>query len=439
MSKIRNRVAWIQTKARGAATHRREEGLKVPLYLRLLASDKYRHLVGRIISHPNKAVEQTTDVSLNPLPIVARPRSASLNVVFDHFDETSLDAFGLMIVAFAGQWSDRLGVPLRLVTRARPGDRDLLSHLIRINGLDSEKVSLAYAAADLSEGPIATTSNDLFVTSSWQTTVSAMATTPPRRLVYFMQSNEAIYYSEKTLPTKLTDVFADSDIRKIVGGAWLSETLAQRGLQLGAKSSVTFDPRYDLLLAQVLGGNPSRRKLLIVGGGFTTKSPNMDISVILEAVDQLKRADLLPRKEWEVLATPNVISAGNNFDFSDGSMLQRAVIGGEVPPSGRLMRPDIVVVTGEESMAMPLVASLNAAGLSTVLSPLVPTPRSAGNRDLHRHRTQSAKLAAALETELSEFHEPAVELERTGQLWQQDWQQSVQPLFNFLDDEMTNG
>ncbi len=191
ISALRKRIAWLQAKAEGAVTYRREEGLKVPLYLKLLASKKYQRLYGYVNPYTTRAVDKAVDVSLNPLPIVPRPRAVTVNVVVEEFDEESIDGFGMMAVALAGIWSKRLGVALRLVTRYGPGDRDLFGRLVLLNELDFRKASVAYAAADLSEGPIATTPNDLFITTSWQSTVSALATVPPERVFYLVQANEA--------------------------------------------------------------------------------------------------------------------------------------------------------------------------------------------------------------------------------------------------------
>ncbi len=298
ISALRKRIAWLQAKAEGAVTYRREEGLKVPLYLKLLASKKYQRLYGYVNPYPTRAVDKSVDVSLNPLPIVARPRAATLNLVMETFDRDSLDAFGLMAVAFAGIWSRRLGAPLRLVTRDGPGDRDLLGKLTRLNELDSSDTSVAYAAADLSEGPIATTPSDLFITTSWQSTAATLATIPPKRVFYLVQGNEAPYSGGGALPAGLTDVFADTSVKKLVGGKPLWDKILGLGLPLDAVSAATFEPPYALLLASLSSGDLSRRETPIVDGDAVRPTTKDGMSMIAE-VEETQEADPLGLRELE--------------------------------------------------------------------------------------------------------------------------------------------
>src|SRR5262249_29444879 len=207
--------------------HGRNEGRKIPPAVPATAADVLRRHF------------QT----LQELPVffVANvPKRVSL--VTDSINSGNLYGGVSTALIFSALLSKRLRANLRIVTRTEPPDRENLSKVFQIHGIDWRS-NVQFALAKNGE-QIDVGDQDLFVTTSWWTTWSTKCSIPTEKILYILQEDERMFYPMGDDRLRCQEMLADPSIRFIVNSRLLFDHFVDEGFHNVAKNGVWFEPAF---------------------------------------------------------------------------------------------------------------------------------------------------------------------------------------------------
>jgi hypothetical protein len=177
---------------------------------------------------------------LEPLRTYSAPHDKPrVSIVTDSINAESLHGGGGTALLLAILLAERLGTGLRLVTRTEPPDLGDIGAVLAANLISwDNNIELVYAPSiqgyDVSVAP-----NDIFLTTSWSTTLATRRAVHPTRIVYVLQEDERGLYPHGDDHLRCTETLSDPSLLYVVSSSLLMSHLQADGLALGG---IAFEP-----------------------------------------------------------------------------------------------------------------------------------------------------------------------------------------------------
>jgi len=134
--------------------------------------------------------------ALQPLPVYSSPgRGERINLVTDNIGAGSLFGGVGTAIVLATLLAKKNNARLRIVTRQQEAKLPAVAQVLRCNGIEldtnieSVRIGPDDRLAQLEMGP-----GDRFITTSWWTTQSVLASVPANRVEYLLQEDERMFY-----------------------------------------------------------------------------------------------------------------------------------------------------------------------------------------------------------------------------------------------------
>lgn len=117
--------------------------------------------------------------------------------------------------------ANRLGAELRVITRHHEADPGQVGAILETFGVKLEH-TLTCAISPAYQGPdVATSPEDLFLTTSWWTTCATMAAVDHKQIIYLLQEDERMFYSRGDERRLCAEVLGSTSIKFVINSELL--------------------------------------------------------------------------------------------------------------------------------------------------------------------------------------------------------------------------
>jgi O-antigen biosynthesis protein len=193
----------------------------------------------------------------------------------------------------------RRGARLRVITRTEPAHTANLHNILTLYGMAiDDEVEFAFAHVNAPQAAVNIFPDELFITTSWWTTESALAAIAPARILYVLQEDERLFYPAGDDQLRCLRTLANEQMHVVVNTAGLLEHLVASGLPHLARTARPFEPAFP---AAVYRRRPrlegQRRRLMFYA------RPNHLRNLFyfgLEVIDQAIAQGVIDMRTWEI-------------------------------------------------------------------------------------------------------------------------------------------
>ena len=201
------------------------------------------------IAHPRSVDELVAErlpplrpLSVFPDPTGSRPR---ITLVTDSLSAGSLYGGVGTSMILGALLAQRFDARLRIVTRSDKPVPSAFATVLQAHGIDwEENVEFLFSSWQPGGAAIPTHSRDVFLTTSWLTTWSALRAVAPSQIVYLLQEDERIFYPASDEQLICHDVLADDRINFVVNTSLLFDHLVQDGFSNLRRKGIAFEPAF---------------------------------------------------------------------------------------------------------------------------------------------------------------------------------------------------
>ena len=267
---------------------------------------RYPQLVERLVTTPEVATS-VEDIAAKRLPLL-RPLSVfpvpndgkrHLTMMTDSLSAGSLFGGVGTSIILAAALARRLDASLRVVTRTERPQSTNFSTVLQAHGVEWDaNVEFAYMPLEPGSAALAYRAGEVFLTTSWWSTWSALRSVDPKRIVYLLQEDERRFYPAGDEQLACSEVLSDSRIRFAVNTSMLRDYLVGEGFDSIAQHGISFEPAFpERIFHQEEGAQARPRRFFFYA---RPNNPRNLFLLGLEAVNAAIEQGLLEPDEWEV-------------------------------------------------------------------------------------------------------------------------------------------
>ena len=199
---------------------------------------------------------------------------------------------------FSALLARRRGAGLRIATMQEEPVRESVATLLGCNGVAApEHIEFTRASRLRSGVRLDVSDEDLFVTTSWWSTRSLLASVAPERIVYLAQEDERMFYPGSDTQLRAMETMVAPGLRCVVNTKLLYDYLTSTGFDALQKTGTWFEPAFP---ASAYFYEPSERQPL---NFFFYARPNNARNLYyrgLEAIEQAVAGKILARERWRI-------------------------------------------------------------------------------------------------------------------------------------------
>src|SRR6185369_9876315 len=172
---------------------------------------------------------QRSALRLFTIPQRASPR---ISIVTDSINAGSLYGGVGTAIIMACLMAEARGATVRVITRTQRPQPSNLGALLATYGIEpDQEVEFSYARFDDEKYEIDVHDGELFITTSWWTTASTMASVPHQSILYLLQEDERMFYPYGDDHLLCSQVLANARLRFAVNSNLLFDHLVASGLK----------------------------------------------------------------------------------------------------------------------------------------------------------------------------------------------------------------
>ena len=176
---------------------------------------------------------------------VTRPAMPRVSIVTDSINRGSLYGGVGTAIILACLMAQARGATLRLVTRTERAQPSNLAGVLSTYGIQlDQEVEFAFARFDDETTEIDVHEAELFITTSWWTTASTMASVPHDSILYLLQEDERMFYPYGDDHLVCSQVLANARLRFAVNSNLLFDHLVASGLKNVGQNGLAFEPAF---------------------------------------------------------------------------------------------------------------------------------------------------------------------------------------------------
>jgi hypothetical protein len=239
--------------------------------------------------------------SLRPIKTFLAPSSGRrrVNVITDSISKGSLFGGVGTALIFAAQLANRMDASLRIITRTERAPPENVQHIFSVYGVTvRHEVQFVYSGVDDRRQEIELQPDDLFITTSWWTTVATLPAVPHANIVYLLQEDERMFYPFGDDRLKCEQMLAHTGIRFVINTRLLFDHLVATGLENIARNGRWFEPAFPPSLF-----HPRSRVNLAKKRFFFYARPNNVRNLFqlgIQVIEQAVKLRVLDPAEWDI-------------------------------------------------------------------------------------------------------------------------------------------
>lgn len=168
-----------------------------------------------------------------------------LNLVINNISAGNVFGGAATAMIFGALLANRWDCELRIVTRSGHPAARVFGDLLNANNIPfSKNVEFLYASVEDPNARIPVGEGDLFLTTSWWTTETVRQTIPSSRILYLLQEDERIFYSQDDEHVRCSRVFEDPELTFILNTELLYTHLVGEGFNSIKTNGMWFEPSW---------------------------------------------------------------------------------------------------------------------------------------------------------------------------------------------------
>jgi len=238
--------------------------------------------------------------ALRPLPVFAIDHGlrSRLTLVTDSIAADSFFGGVGTATILAALWARRRGAALRIVTlRAEPVRDNVAALLNALGVVPPEHVEFSHAALLDGGKPVDLGAEDIFLTTSWWSTVNTLGAVAPERVAYILQEDERMFYPLGDDWLRAQEVMGTPGLRRIVNTRLLHDHLAVSGIAGLDSHGHWFEPAFPE--AAYYPDRAARKRLNL----FFYARPNNPRNLYMRGMEALGAAiaqGVLAPQDWHI-------------------------------------------------------------------------------------------------------------------------------------------
>lgn len=192
--------------------------------------------------YEHTALQHTAALPVFKLPGSSKPR---VNLVTDSVNSGSMFGGVATSILLAAQLADARQARLRIITRTEPAQEANVAEILKHNGMSSEvrEVDFVFAPLDGSV-QVDVGDGDFFLTTSWWTTRSTLASVKPAQVLYLLQEDERMFYAFGDERLQCEQALRDPRIRYVVNSRLLFDHMVADGFTGLRERGTWFEPAF---------------------------------------------------------------------------------------------------------------------------------------------------------------------------------------------------
>ena len=182
-----------------------------------------------------------------PMSVFVTPRTGRprISIVTDSINKGSLFGGVGTSMILAALLVRQRGARLRVITRTEPAHTANLHDVLSLYGLAiDDEVEFAFAHVHAPQAAVNVFADELFITTSWWTTESALAAIAPSHVLYVLQEDERMFYPAGDDQLRCARTLAHDGVHVVVNTQGLLDHLVGSGLPHLARSARAFEPAF---------------------------------------------------------------------------------------------------------------------------------------------------------------------------------------------------
>lgn len=237
-----------------------------------------------------------------PLQMFSIPRDGPgrVSLVTDSINRGHLYGGVGTAIIMAALVAEARGARLRIITRERAVPAELHA-LLQVYGITvSHDIEFAYAPFYSRSSEIDVFDGEIFITTSWWTTASMLASVGRESIVYLLQEDERMFYAHGDTHLLCSQVLENKDIRFVVNTRLMYDHLAGSGLSNIAAKGVWFEPAFPPGIFHPGERVPGAKRKLV----FYARARNADRNLFqfgVEVVEAAITRGIIDLQQWEVM------------------------------------------------------------------------------------------------------------------------------------------
>ncbi len=235
-------------------------------------------------------------MSVFEVPRTGRPR---ISIVTDSINKGSLFGGVGTAMILAALLVRARGARLRVITRTEPAHAANLHAVLQLYGLViDDEVEFTFAHVHAPQSAVNVFPDELFVTTSWWTTESALAVIAPQRLLYVLQEDERMFYPAGDDQLRCEQTLARDDVHVVVNTALLLKHLVASGLPHLAQRARSFEPAFPPSVYRRRPAEPGAKRRLMV---YARPNHLRNLYYFaLRVVDEAIAQGVIDLQQWEL-------------------------------------------------------------------------------------------------------------------------------------------
>ena len=239
-----------------------------------------------------------------------------VSIVTDSISQGSLFGGVGTALIFGALLANRLNANLRIITRTESPPAENVHKILALNGIELKKeVQFVFAHIFDNKTHIDFSTNDLFVTTSWWTTASTLASVPASAILYLLQEDERMFYPYGDDHVRCEAVMRNTDIRFLINTHLLFDHLASNGFDHLRTQALWFEPAFPVALYHPRARQKTEKKKFFFYA--RPHNPRNLFYLGLEVIEKAIVLGVLDLNEWEILLVgkdiPHLMFAGHHI------------------------------------------------------------------------------------------------------------------------------
>lgn len=244
----------------------------------------------------NARFAQAAPLSVFVVPRTGRPR---INIVTDSINKGSLFGGVGTSMILAALLVRQRGARLRVITRTEPAQTANLHNVLTLYGLSiDDEVEFAFAHVHAPQAAVNIFPDELFITTSWWTTESTLASIHASRVLYVLQEDERMFYPAGDDQLRCQRTLMNSAMQVVVNTQGLLDHLISSGLPHLSRNARAFEPAFPTTVYRPRSKPAGHRHRLM----FYAR-PNHLRNLFyfgLEVIDQALAQGVIDPAMWEI-------------------------------------------------------------------------------------------------------------------------------------------
>ena len=176
--------------------------------------------------------------------LIYNTNKTRISLITDSINKGSLYGGVGTAIILASLMANEKNSPLRIITRTEKAIQDNLEKMLNIYGIQLKHEPEFVFASNTKNNAIDILPDELFITTSWWTTLSTMQSVPINSIIYLLQEDERMFYPYGDDHLRCTNILKNKQIKFFINTQLLYNYFISEGFTNIAENGTWFEPAF---------------------------------------------------------------------------------------------------------------------------------------------------------------------------------------------------